>query len=666
MSINLKKIVFHENKGMGDFIAKIEVPFRPGIPDFILLLDNTNNMINHFQDIVNTVIPSVFEQLKYSNKNVILITFTNQEIISIQQMKSKNIQECPHFQMAGAIDSLKKVFENYKGARKQIRILTLSAGEIDDQITTKFKIDSLVKSFSQQFLINSQGIRLMVTEEANPETRALCSMLRLTNISTINTELLELTPFREEDYLQRIIESSEYTKIVSECEKEKYDIVKCLSEECNKKTESIFYEIEEVYNKWIKSKEFIEYKDKEDEIDYKMHFREKKDCYYCQKHKESVHYWHNYPNLCEKCKIKEKNWKPHRKKPNLCVECLKKGLTNDKKIPAKECEKCKKEDLSIFGHITWNTTSCKCKFYIDEKIKELSSNISNRPLKTYKWTEKNKLEAYKILYNDVLDELLKLQILKINRDKKINNLRFNGVGKKYFDLIKGIRITGEIRILDKEGENEDPEKEKLREEINNISEEYKNKIKNKNENEKEELIDKYIVEIKKKIFSRFNAKENQEKIKEINEKYDEESDKIIYGILYKNFENSNDDFQKYREYKDIVFKRNYKNNKFDENIFVQELSDNKKKYYDSQNYYQFVIECEKKEKKIDEEWGQKINNMYIEFQKMVNKVHMDCLKSSKKSCHFSCYDLDLHKTSDVKFKTIEKAVLDLSLAYYYY
>ena len=46
----------------------------------------------------------------------------------------------------------------------------------------------------------------MVTKEANPETRALCSMLRLTKISAINTELLELTPFREEDYLKRIIE----------------------------------------------------------------------------------------------------------------------------------------------------------------------------------------------------------------------------------------------------------------------------------------------------------------------------------------------------------------------------------------------------------------------------------------------------------------------------
>ena len=670
MSINLKKIVFHENKGMGDFIAKVEVPFRPGIPDFILLLDNTNNMINHFQDIVNTVIPSVFEQLKYSNKNVILITFTNQEIISIQQMKLKNIQECPHFQMAGAIDSLKKVFENYKGARKQIRILTLSAGEIDDQITTKFKIDSLVKSFSQQFLINSQGIRLMVTEEANPETRALCSMLRLTNISTINTELLELTPFREEDYLQRIIESSEYTKIINECEKEKYNIANCLSEECNKETESIFNEIKKEYKKWIRSKEFIEYKDKDDELYYKLHFCEKDSCRKCLNHKESVHYWHNYPNLCENCKIKEKNWKPHRRKPNLCQECLKKELTNDKKKPAKECENCKKEDLSIFGHITWNITSCKCQYRKDNDIKKLSPNISNRPLKTlfYDWGILNKIEAYKILYSDVLDELLKLQILKINRDKKINNLRFNGVGKKYFDLIKVIRITGEIKILDKEGENEEPEKEKLREEINNISEIYKNKIKNgnKNENDKEELIDKYIVEIKKKIFSRFNAKENQEKIKEINKKYDEESDKIIYGILYKNFENSSDDFQKYREYKDIVFKRNYKNNKFDENIFVQELSDNKKKYYDSQNYYQFVIDCEKKEKEIDEKWGQKINNMRLEFQKMINKVHLDCLEKSEKTCYFTTYDLDLHRTSDVTFKTIEKAILDLSLAYYYY
>ncbi len=80
---------------------------------------------------------------------MILITFTNQEITTTQQMKSKQIQYCPHFEKAGAIDSLKKVFENYNDIRKQIRILTLSAGEIDEQITTKCKIDKLAKSFSQ-------------------------------------------------------------------------------------------------------------------------------------------------------------------------------------------------------------------------------------------------------------------------------------------------------------------------------------------------------------------------------------------------------------------------------------------------------------------------------------------------------------------------------------
>ena len=315
MSVALKKIVFHENKGMGDFVAKIEVPFHVGTPDFILLLDNTNNMINHFNDIVNEVIPSVFETLKYSNQNIILITFTNQEIISIQQMKSKNIQECPHFQMAGAIDSLKKIFENYKGARKQIRILTLSAGEIDDQITTKYKIDSLVKSFSHQFLINSQGIRLMVTEDSNPETRALCSMLRLTNISAINTELLELTPFREEDYIRIIYESSDFQNIVKKCDKEKYIFVQPLFEECDKKIENIYNQIKDEELKWEKSKERIEFEDKEREIGAKMHNYPEKECHSCRLIKNKIHYWHNYQDLCNNCQIKKNGWKFYREIP---------------------------------------------------------------------------------------------------------------------------------------------------------------------------------------------------------------------------------------------------------------------------------------------------------------------------------------------------------------
>ena len=48
--------------------------------------------------------------------------------------------------------------------------------------------------------------------------------------------------------------------------------------------------------------------------------------------------------------IKKNNWKFHREIPKLCEECLKKKLTGDKQKNIEECEICKKEDLSMFGH----------------------------------------------------------------------------------------------------------------------------------------------------------------------------------------------------------------------------------------------------------------------------------------------------------------------------
>ena len=106
-----------------------------------------------------------------------------------------------------------------------------------------------------------------------------------------------------------------------------------------------------------------------------------------------------------------------------------------------------------------------------EKFSELSSSSSEKHLITHlnPIYDNNNLEHYKILYKDVLDNLLKLHILKIDRDKKINSLRFNGFGKEFFDLIKYSRITNEIKILDKEDKNKSPEKEKLSKEINEIS-----------------------------------------------------------------------------------------------------------------------------------------------------------------------------------------------------
>ena len=84
MSIALKKIIFHENQGMGDFIAKIEVPFFTGTPDFILLLDNTNNTFN----INNSY--DVSTAFKYIDNKNIMTGESNDSPLNITALSNSN------------------------------------------------------------------------------------------------------------------------------------------------------------------------------------------------------------------------------------------------------------------------------------------------------------------------------------------------------------------------------------------------------------------------------------------------------------------------------------------------------------------------------------------------------------------------------------------------
>ena len=99
---------------------------------------------------------------------------------------------------------------------------------------------------------------------------------------------------------------------------------------------------------------------------------------------------------------------------------------------------------------------------------------------------------------------------------------------------------------------------------------------------------------------------------------------------------------------------------------MEVLSEKEKKYYDQNNDYKFVIDCEKKEKEIEQEWKQKINNMLSDFQKQVDEFCLDCLKQRQQSKEgnenrFIFKSYTLHFTNSMKFKNIEKAILVLSL-----
>ena len=72
-----------------------------------------------------------------------------------------------------------------------INILTLSDGEISDQESTKINADNLYNRINKKFdNINSQAIRFISYENAQPDTRALCSLLRFNTKNIANKEKL--------------------------------------------------------------------------------------------------------------------------------------------------------------------------------------------------------------------------------------------------------------------------------------------------------------------------------------------------------------------------------------------------------------------------------------------------------------------------------------------
>ena len=66
-------------------------------------------------------------------------------------------------------------------------ILTLLDGEIADQESTQLNADNLYNRINIKFdNINSQAIRFISYENAQPDTRALCSLLRFNTKNFVN------------------------------------------------------------------------------------------------------------------------------------------------------------------------------------------------------------------------------------------------------------------------------------------------------------------------------------------------------------------------------------------------------------------------------------------------------------------------------------------------
>ena len=101
--------------------------------------------------------------------------------------------------MQPALENLKNFLEKYN-MNKNVRILTISDGELFDQEETVNYSNQVVNSIKKNnLLVNSQAIRFF-TSSSQPDTRGLSSCLQFSNISNPTLIDIEANNYKYENY----------------------------------------------------------------------------------------------------------------------------------------------------------------------------------------------------------------------------------------------------------------------------------------------------------------------------------------------------------------------------------------------------------------------------------------------------------------------------------
>ncbi len=188
---------YFPNKGVKETLIKVKVDENAKTylnNEFIFILDISGSMGTYVNQILTKVIPKVYEKLQYpDDKYFHLITFENKvtyyKMNKIDFMQS-NISGDGGTEMSKVPNKLEEIL-NKINPDVPINILTLSDGEIADQESTKTNADNLYNRINKKFdNINSQAIRFISYENAQPDTRALCSLLRFNTKNIANKEKL--------------------------------------------------------------------------------------------------------------------------------------------------------------------------------------------------------------------------------------------------------------------------------------------------------------------------------------------------------------------------------------------------------------------------------------------------------------------------------------------
>jgi len=148
----------------------------------IIVLDVSGSMSSYIKKIITHYIPNTLDKLGYGDQKITLVTFSdNAKVYKMNSMdfRMSKIQSEGGTRMFGSIAHLRSIITS--SPCKKIRILTITDGDIVDQLETLNSATELAKYVKDNYSIHSSAIRLF-TSSQQPDTRAMTGMLQLNNI----------------------------------------------------------------------------------------------------------------------------------------------------------------------------------------------------------------------------------------------------------------------------------------------------------------------------------------------------------------------------------------------------------------------------------------------------------------------------------------------------
>lgn len=160
----------------------------------VIILDQSISMRDATKRFTNEIIPLILSKLSYSTSQPVhLLTFakdTQHFSVTPNEMKLLDIKTYYGTKMAPTVQKVHYLFQSFQ-EKLPIRVLTISDGEVQDREDTENAATDLMEFIdSSNFSINSQAVRLF-TSKCQPDTKALCTFLRMNNTTT--SQLIDIS-----------------------------------------------------------------------------------------------------------------------------------------------------------------------------------------------------------------------------------------------------------------------------------------------------------------------------------------------------------------------------------------------------------------------------------------------------------------------------------------